>query len=754
MTSLRQRIAALAPLLACLTANAGEDAIPLRMDRALSESRAAVGEGRPVYGSGGELSGRSGREVTLSGDAEVRRAGTVVRGDRITYYVEDNEVVAVGAVRVVRQGNVFAGPEMRLKLDKSEGFFANPSYYFPLYGGRGNAARLDFLGEGRIALSDALYTTCRADDPDWYLRSESLVLDQNEEEASGEHASLVFKDRTILAAPWFAFSLSNARRSGLLAPTFSLNSTSGAELLLPYYWNIAPNRDFTFYPRLIQRRGVQLGGQLRFLEPRTAGDLRFEYNPNDSQTGTSRYQASLQQSFSGLGGWAGALNLRGVSDDNYFVDYARSIVASSERSLPRDLVATRMLGDWSLLMRVSSFQNILEARQAPPYERLPQVSATWAKYDLAGFDSEVLFDATMFKIPLAGSAEGMRAVAHPRIAYPIQRPGWFVVPKVGVHLSTYQLDSNPSGGTNLTRVVPGFSLDSGMYFDRNAVVFGRDMRQTLEPRLFYAFAPYRNQDAFPVFDTAEADFNFAQLFSENTFIGNDRIADVNQLTTAVVSRLLDPGSGAQTLALALGQRFYFSPQRVTIPGETPNTDTRSDILVAASAQITRNTSIDSGFQYSVGDSEWPRINVLWRYLPADGRILNLGVRYRTEQIGQIDGSWRWPLAPRWMALGRLNYSWLKQQTDPSTGVVTESKPGIVEGVLGFEYNADCWTARLVAHKFITAQGQTTSAFYLQLEFGGLMRLGTNPFDILRRNIPGYRLPDERPTAPSRFFGYE
>jgi len=755
MASLHHRLAALAPILACLSAHAaGEGALALRLERQLSESGAALVEGRPVFGSAQLLSGRAGRELTLSGDAELRRAGTVVRGDRITYYVEDDEVVAVGAVRVVRQGNVFTGPELRLKLDTNEGFFAQPSYYLPLYGGRGDAARIDFLGEGRIALRDAIYTTCRPEDPDWYLRTESLTLDQTKEEATGRSASLVFKDRTILATPYFSFPLSDERRSGVLAPTFSMNSRSGVELMVPYYWNIAPNRDFTFYPRLMQRRGVQLGGQLRFLEPRTAGDLRFEYNPNDTQTGTGRYQASLQQSFAGIGGWGGAVNWRGVSDDDYFVDYSRSIVASSERSLPRVVLATRGIGDWSLLVRASSFQNILEARQAPPYERLPQVSATWAKYDFAGFDGEALFDATMFRIPLAGAPEGVRLVAHPRMSYPIVRPGWFVVPKLGLHLSSYQLETNAGQDTTLNRAVPVFSLDAGMVFDRKVSLFGREVTQTLEPRLFYARAPYRDQSEFPVFDSAVADFNFAQLFSENTFIGNDRIADVDQLTTALVSRVLDPGTGAQTLALAFGQRLYFSDQRVTIPGEAARTDTRSDILIAAAAQLTSTMSIDSGLQYAVGDSKLPRLNLLWRYLPPDGRILNLGVRYLQDEIGQIDGSWRWPIGRQWTALGRANYSWLKERIDPLTGVIAESDPGIVEGVLGLEYNADCWASRFVVQHFVTAEGKTTTAFFFQLEFGGLMRLGSNPFDILRRNIPGYRLPQDRPAVPSRFFGYE
>jgi len=193
---------------------------------------------------------------------------------------------------------------------------------------------------------------------------------------------------------------------------------------------------------------------------------------------------------------------------------------------------------------------------------------------------------------------------------------------------------------------------------------------------------------------------------------------------------------------------------MTIPGVPARTDTRSDMRLAASAQVSPTTSFDGGLQYSQGDGKLPRLSFLWRYLPPDGRILNAGVRYLSDEIGQVDGSWRWPLAPQWMALGRINYSWLREKLNPGTGTLVAATPGIIEGVLGFEYNADCWTTRFVMHRFITADGKSTSSFFLQLELNGLARIGTDPFDILRRNIPGYRLPLDNPKPPSRYFGYE
>lgn len=733
---------------------AGGEGVGLRLERALSESVAADGGERPVYGFGLRIDGRTEREVTLQGEAEVRKAGTVVRADRMTYYPQDDELVAVGAVRVTRQGNVFTGPELRLRLDANEGVFSSPSYALPLYRGRGRAAELEFLGPERMALRDATYTTCRPDDPDWFMRAASIEIDEAKHEGTGKSAELYFKDRKLLGLPRFGFPLGDERRSGFLAPGFAVTTRSGPEVVVPYYWNIAPNRDLTLYPRLMARRGLQIGGHFRDLEPTSASDVRFEYTPQDTLANTSRRLWSVNHTFTDLLGWGGAVKMRGVSDDNYFVDFSRSILSSAERVLPREVVAVRGFGEWTVLMRTSSYQNILDARLAPPYERLPQLNATWARREMGGFDAEAMFDATWFRRPLVASPEGARLVAFPKISYPIVRPGWFVIPKLGVHLSSYSLDSNGGLPTSLNRTVPTFSLDSGLVFERPARLLGRDVTQTLEPRLFYSRTPYRDQTAFPVFDTAAADFSFTQLFSENTFIGNDRIADVNQLTTAAVSRIIDPSTGAESLRLAFGQRQYFSDQRVAIPGTAARTDKRSDLLFAASAALDRFNSVDAGLQYSVRDSAIPRLNLMWRYLPGDGRILNAGVRYLRSELGQVDASWRWPMSPQWMALGRVNYSWLKERVDPSTGALVAARPGIIEGVLGLEYMQDCWVSRFVMHRFVTAAGRSTTALFVQLELTGLGRLGSDPFDILRRNIPGYRLPNDRPDQPSRFFGYE
>lgn len=735
----------------CAETRAG-DGFVLRLDATLGEGRVAP-QNPPAFGRAWIVEGHTERETTLIGDAEVRRAGSVIRGDRITYQPADDELTAAGNVRVTRDGNVFTGPALRLRVEANEGTFTSPDYYLALQGGgRGHAERIDFLGPGRALLTRSTFSTCGPEAPDWELSTRTLLIDQDADEGTGRNALVTFKGTPLLASPYVAFSLGNERKSGFLAPSFGITSRSGVDLMVPWYWNISHDTDATLYPRLSTRRGAQIGGEFRYVREGLAGEARIEANPHDPETGTSRHFWQTRQSFSNLGGWSGGWDMRGVSDDRYFVDYSRNIVTSADRVLPRVVSFGRSLSeDWSMTVAVQRYQAILDARPGP-YEREPQVVTRWLARDRAGFDMGSVFDVTQFRSPDALRPSGLRAVANPTVAWPIRRPGWFVIPKAGVHATSYQVNAPTGSDYGLERSVPTWSVDSGLLFERPLSFAGREITQTLEPRLFYVRTPYREQGNFPVFDTAPADFNFAQLFSENTFIGNDRVADVNQLTAAAISRLIDPATGVEGMRFATGFRSYFSDQRVSIPGVTPRTDRRSDLLVAAAGPLGSHWSLDTGLQYSMATTVMPRFNVVGRYLPPDGRVFNAGLRYRRDQLGQVDLSTRWPMFVGWNTLARLNYSFLAQGVDPISGV--QNTRGVVEALAGFEYSASCWALRVVTQQFRTAANASTTAFFLQLELNGVGTIGQNPFLVLQRNIPGYRLPQGTLEPASRYFGYE
>ncbi len=719
-------------LLRILTAILTAASVPALASAQTNAKNARADEkNEPASISAEQMTGRPDREVVLERDVEIKRGPTTVNADKATYRIPEDEVEASGNIRVRRFGDSYTGDELKLKIEAQEGYVLHPTYRLERNNAQGRAERINFEGEDRATVIEGSYSTCEGPDPDWYLKSSKLNLDAGRDEGFARQTLVYFKDVPILLAPAMSFPLSDARKTGLLPPTIGTTNKGGLEVTLPYYLNIAPNRDLTLYPKVYARRGLQLGADARYLGESYSGQTKVEALYNDRQTKTDRYAISSIHSQVLAPGWTYGWNLNGASDNDYPSDFSRTITTASQRLLLRDMSLNYWGSFWNAALRASNFQ-VLQDPIAPivrPYDRLPQLSFHAGRLDVNGFDWTADSELTRFSHPTL--QEGERVLVNPRIAYPIIHPGYFFTPRLSLHATKYHLQT-PTAGTSsdLTRVLPTLSLDSGLVFERDARFFGNAMTQTLEPRLFYVYTPYRDQSAYPNFDTAEADLGFAQLFSENRFVGNDRISDANQLTTALITRYIEP-TGAERMRFAIGQRFYFTEQRVTL-GAARN-ESRSDLLISLYGQINSKLSVDGNVQYSQSLHSMSRANLGTRWQPAPRNVLNLQYRRdRVNRLEQVDVSAQWPFANRWYGVARVNYS------------LPDSK--VAESLLGVEYKADCWVFRAVGQRIPTATGEATSALFFQLELNGLTRLGSNPLDALRASIPGYQLVNQ-PSNP-------
>lgn len=681
----------------------------------------------PATISAEQMTGSPDRVIYLERDVEVVRGTTTINADRATYRVPEDEVEAQGNVRMCRAGDRYSGDELKLKVDAGKGFLLHPAYQLQRNNAQGKAERIDFHAQDQATVIGGTYSTCEGPDPDWYLKAGRLDLDSGRDVGTAHSTLVYFKGVPILGAPVLSFPLSDARKSGFLPPTVGTTNKGGFEVTVPYYFNIAPNRDLTLYPRLFTRRGLQIGAHGRYLGESYNGETKAEVLPDDQQTKTTRYSISSVHTQTLKPGLWYNWNINKASDNDYPSDFSRTITAGSQRLLGRDFALNYAPSFWTLSVRTSNYQ-VLQDPAAPitrPYARLPQITFNAARQDVNGYDWNVDSELTRFWHP--DFVRGERFLVNPRIAYPFIRPGYFITPKLSLHATTYRLDDQASPkDRDLTRVLPTFSLDSGLVFERDATFFGRPATQTLEPRLFYVYTPFKDQSAYPLFDTAEADLSFAQLFSENRFVGNDRISDANQLTAALISRYIEP-NGAERVRLALGQRFYFADQRVTLnTPDTVSTETRSDLLLSAYGQLTNTVTAEGNLQYSQSQHTVSRANYGVHWMPAPRKVLNLTYRRdRFNELEQIDFSSQWPLAGRWYGVGRINYSLQDRK--------------VAEGLAGFEYKADCWIFRMVGQRIPTATGQATSALFFQLELNGLTRLGSNPLDAMRSSIQGYQM---------------
>jgi LPS-assembly protein len=728
----RKRAFALSALVTVATGPLHAQTAPVQ---APAPKPAATNEDQSIEILAEEVTGSPDRQLNLSRKVQITRDGTGVTADTACYMRVEDEVTASGHVTMWRFGDRYKGDALQLNLDTGKGWVRNPEYHLQMNNAQGRANRIDFLSEEVGVVNDGTYSTCEGPNPDWYLKSSTLRLDQGRDVGTAANTVIYFKDVPIIPMPAMSFSLSGARRSGWLPPTIGVGSKGSGELMFPYYFNIAPNRDLTLFPRMLFDRGFQLGATFRYLGLTDRGpyngETHLEVLPSDRIRHSDRWLISSLHNQTLSQGWTYSWNMHAASDNEYPSDFSRTVAASAERQLLRELRTDYSGQYWTVGARVQNYQVLQDPAAATnpalfvprPYDRLPQLNFHAGRYDvLGGFDWSIDAEATRFSHP-DRLVQGNRMVTVSQVSFPYVRPGYFITPKLMLHATKYDLSDNQLGQNEINRSVPTFSLDSGLIFEREAKLLGREATQTLEPRLFYVRTPFHDQSEIPNFDTAISGFNYAQIFTENRFVGADRVSDANQLTAAVTSRFIE-SNGAERLRIALGTRYYFTDPRVTLTPNEPRNQSHSDALFAAGGRISDHWNFDTGVQYDAQGHSLYSSNAGLQWQPAPMKVLNVEYRYQRDSFRNADMSGQWPLSMRWYGVGRVSYS-LKDKK-------------LLESLIGLEYKADCWVFRMGAQRFVTAAQTTSTPVFFQIELNGLSRLGLgNALESFNKSIPGY-----------------
>jgi LPS-assembly protein len=767
--------------------------LPLRssplLEEAVTDRQKSEGA---VFVKGNDITARPDMDLVVEGQASVRRPGLALSADRVDYDQTQDVVDAKGQVRVSTETSVFTGPHLRLKVDSFQGTFEKPDFELYSSGGYGQAAQVEFVDNTRTILRQANYTTCRRTPgpewlPAWLLKAAKLTVDEEESTIQAEGVQFRFQDVSVFAAPSISLPLTNERKSGLLVPLLSIDTVNGVEVAQPYYFDIAPNRDATVTTHVMSQRGVAVDTEFRYLERDYSGQLRLNLMPSDKLRNERRWGLSSQHSGSidtgldSVGSIGMRLSVNRVSDNNYWRDFPRSGSTLSTRYLPSTGTLTWSKGDLMISALVQRWQNLQEI--APLFDRAPQISITYGQWNAEGLDWSVVGDTTRFEADYSRVASlvnagilppnGERSFVQAQVSRPWIRPWGFVTPKLQLHATRYQMDrALDNGATAVNRVLPTFSLDSGLVFERETRWFGRDVLQTLEPRAFYARTPYKDQSMLPIYDSGATDFNLSTIYSENTYVGQDRLVDNDALTLGVSSRFFDANNGAEMLRVGVAQRIRFSDQQVVLPRQTASKTGLSDILFGAGIRWDDRWSFDATLQANNQTHDIARTTLQARYSHSPYRVINAAYRANNQVTPNsefVEVGWQWPLSDlvgntdrqaetawsrtpgqglgpdRWYTVGRFNYS-LKERS-------------LVDTLVGLEYDAGCWLGRVAFQRLQTnvsavSQTSSNSRILFQLEFIGFARVGISPLKSLSDNIPRYQYLRDSTVQPSRFQHYE
>ncbi|WP_426690096.1 LPS-assembly protein LptD [Rhodanobacter ginsengiterrae] len=701
----------------------------------------------------------------LSGDVRLERADQLLRADRIDYNNGSTDYDARGNVRYQDAGQLLAASHMRGNTDASQGVANDVRYQMLDARGNGTASQGQMLDAQHTRYSQATYSTCDVGHHIWEFRAKSITIDKTAGVGVARDATMRIGKVPFLYLPYFSFPIDDRRKSGFLYPTIGHSGRSGYEVSTPYYLNLAPNYDATLDPRYYSARGAMLGGEFRYLVPGSVGQLNLQYLPKDhgqsdglaDTRGDSRYLVQFSDSTQLWQGWQFVGSYNHASDSSYLYDFGDSLSHSAIYTLTSNAAIVGGGKWWNASVGGTIYQNVnpFVTDAGLPYKQLPYARfsmdvpvSNWLEF---GLDSE----AVAFR--KNGYVEGQREDLYPYLAADFGTSAWFVRPKVAYRYTAYQLDggyqnygyfgllgsgeSTPFGEKSPSRSLPVVSLDTGLVFDRNASLFGSSYTQTLEPRLYYLYVPYRNQNDLPLFNTNAMTFDYWQLFSPNRFSGADRQMDANNLTAALTTRLLDEG-GVERLSASIGQIHYFSPQRVQLPnGQTsvvPGTDwTHSDYVAQFDLRLNDRWRLASSYQWSP-NSRLTDMGVLelQRRIATDG-IFNFSYRYRRGLLEQYSASVVYPVSERWRLVGSWTYSVKDRQS--------------IDALAGVEYDSCCVALRLVGRSYVnqayygygpvTAAGKLDrrdNAVMFEVVFKGLGSTGGQIDPLLRRDILGYQ----------------
>lgn len=738
----------------------------------------------PVYASAESSRFEQGTQTgTLEGDVLLTQGRLQAQSNQARFDQPNNQILLEGDVRLRDQGVLVAGEKASMQIDSGEARVDQVRYVVHDARARGTATKLMRRDDAVIVMTDGTYTTCEPGENTWALHSDDIELDREKGWGEARHVTLRVKDVPIVYTPYISFPLDDRRKTGLLAPSLSNSTDNGTELVTPYYFNLAPNYDATLYPRLMSRRGLQMEGDFRYMGPDQLTVLSASFL-DDREYDENRWLYGVNHQGSPASRIVTQVDYTNISDPYYFQDLNSALDTRSDTYVNQRAAVTYRGDSWSLSGILHAYEQATIA-SLTPYQRLPQLRLDGGNYladsgfkidyraEYSYFDRDLESgtitgkDGITFAEPdenLVGlqRATGHRISISPAISYPWRNSWAFVTPAARLQSVYYdlELDSRPNddfdydnADTNPSSTIPVTSLDTGLYFDRDTSWFGNSLRQTLEPRAFYLYAPHKDQSDQPLFDTNENTFSYNSLFRDDRFSGNDRTGDANQLAIGITSRALE-ANGLERARASLGQVFYFADRRVQL---------LENQITSAEDRTASSSSYAAEFMYRITQAWRMRGNVLWdpnnsnngagsliaNYHPGGGKIFNAGYSYRNrinafdsltgdvvsdlnQRIDQSDMSFMWPLNPQWSVIGRWQHDFAGNRT--------------LEAFGGFEYDSCCWKLRFINRYWLdyneresVARDTSNTGIFLQIVLKGLGNVTGNRVEsLLDEGIPGYR----------------
>lgn len=644
---------------------------------------------------------------SFEGNAKLRHKEHQLNADTLIFDRMENQVQAEGNVIYRGQDFQIEGSSSRLNLKDEFVDIKDARYYLSQQGGRGYTRNIH-LDPKSTELESASYTTCAGDTPAWRLQASKINIRQQENFGEAYNVQLKLAQIPVLYLPYINFPLGQ-RKSGLLTPTFSNTSKSGLGVSAPVYWNIAPNYDATITPRVWENRGFMLENEGRYLFKDHAGQIHLHALPQDDVYGDKRYLYALIQRSRFGERHELELNMKHVSDQDYFRDLGSSLDADSQIYLDRHVTWRSHGKQWRFLGGVQDFQMLAPDIQEP-YRRLPYLNLRYRD----SFGPMMLeMRSAYHHFQRSTHDDTQRLIVEPELGISIANASGYLHPRLQLRESLYHIENTRS--STISRQFGSARVDGKLFFDRES----NNRIDTVAPRLTYIYAPYIDQNDIRPLDTQAVDLRMGQLFEEQRFTGGDRWGDKHELIVATQLYATDLNSGLQSFRANVAEVFVLDDERVVLDDETGRRRGEHITAIELGSQITESLATSAQWFYQNQDQQTAKGAFRVNYATAE-QSSQLSYLFREGWLEQIAASAYFRVRSGWNVAGRWSYSLRRQLTQ--------------EVMAGVEYDNCCWSLRLSAQQYRSGtNGEINHSIGLQLELKGLTKFGSELKQEFERN---------------------
>lgn len=684
------------------------------------------------------------QQLELEGNVEIVRGDYRANSDRATVNQTNEQAELQGNVKLHGPDLILRGDAATMDMINEQMSVSNARFRKPSNGINGEAEQIHRPDPDTLIIKEGVFTTCEPDDRAWSFAASEIKLDQASGFGTATHTKFRILDTPVFYIPWFSFPIDDQRKTGFLYPTIgSSNTESGIFFSTPYYFNLGPQDDATLTPSYIHGRGLHTELEGRHLSSTTLSKLAVGFIEEDrhyaeqqrailNSENSQRWGLSFEQeiNLSSLSpGWHGLLDYSAVSDNDYLDDLNQGLHIDNQNQLDRRAAMQLSQDNLRFSILVQQYKSLDDTLlpEDETFQRLPEINLQFQQrfkaLQLDWQSQYVYFYRDDQQLAIDESSYGSRFRHQPTLSAPFYRSWGFLKPSVTLDHTDYLLQGYPPQDNHISRTLPVYAMDAGLFFDRPSALLNSDLAQSLEPRIHYVYTPDKHQDDIPNFDTAIPDFHYQRLFNRYRFTGGDRIGDSNRLSLSMTSRWTDPETGTDRAVFSLGQIHYYEPRRVGLTGTTPSN--RSESLFASELQLRPFQGVDiaaSGLWDSRENTTREGNSRVRFHSENYQSIVNLSHRYIRAELEQFDSSVIFPVTDVISIMARWRYD---LQDNRSIGTLA-----------GVEYSSCCWRVQLLGQSYLTDESEIANSILFRFQLKGIGGFGADS-SSMDQQIPGY-----------------